>query len=335
MPDEGPVDWTVLYLNRATADLYRVIQEEMPPGLRPLFLEEGSREEIRRKLGEADAILIADAPLTGEMIREAGRLKMVQHQGVGYERIDVGALAKAGVPLALCPAGMADAVGEHTVLLILAVLKRVVAAHASMVAGQWLMWELRPSTRDLSGRTVGLIGFGRTGRAVARRLRGFEVRLLACDPYITLDERERAEFAVALVDRETLLREADVVSLHVPLTEETRHLIGRAALRQMKPEAILINVSRGGVVDQDAVVEALHDRRLLGAGLDVYTPEPLPPGHPLTRLDNVVLTPHVAAGTIDAYRAKMRFALANIARVRRGEEPLERVPATRGDRRWT
>jgi phosphoglycerate dehydrogenase-like enzyme len=322
------VEWTVLYLNRATADLYQVMREEAPPGLRLLFLDSGRPEEVREKLPRADAILIADGALTGEMIQQASKLKMVQHQGVGYERIDVKALAKAGVPLGLCPAGMAEAVGEHTVLLILAALKRIVAAHESMVAGKWLMWELRPSTRDLRGKTVGLIGFGRTGRGVAKRLRGFEVRLVATDPYITLSRRERAEFDVTLVNKETLLGEADIVSLHVPLTEETRHLIGGPELAQMKPTAVLINVSRGGVIDQDAVCEALRERRIAAAGLDVYSPEPLPPGHPLTRLDNVVLTPHIAAGTLDAFTTKMRFALANIARVMNGGEPLERVPGT-------
>lgn len=197
-----------------------------------------------------------------------------------------------------------------------------------MVAGKWLMWELRPSTRDLHGKTVGLIGFGRTGRAVAKRLRGFDVRLIATDPYITLSEQEKAEFGVTLVEKDVLLREADIVSLHIPLTVETRHLIAGPELQRMKREAILVNVSRGGVIDQDAVCEALRERRIMAAALDVYSPEPLPAGHPLTRLDNVVLTPHVAAGTLDAFRAKMRFALGNIARFKGGEEPLERVTGT-------
>lgn len=315
----------VLYLNCATADLYEVMREEAPPGLQLLFLDSGRPEEVREKLPRADAILIADAALTAEMIQQAAKLKMVQHQGVGYERIDVKALAKAGVPLALCPAGTDEAVGEHTVLLMLAALKRLVAAHDAMVVGKWLRWELRMSTRDLYGKTVGLIGFGRTGRAVAKRLRGFGVRLIANDPYITLSDRERAEFGVTLVSKEIVLREADIVSLHVPLTEETRHLIGRPELAQMKPSAVLINVSRGGVIDQPAVYEALKDRRIMAAGLDVFSPEPLPAGDPLTTLDNVVLTPHIAAGTLDAFRTKLRFALGNIARVMGGEEPLERV----------
>src|SRR5439155_26804709 len=219
-------------------------------------------------------------------------------------------------------------VGEHTLTLILALLKKVVVAHNALVEGRWLQWGLRTETRDLEGKTLGLIGFGRTGRATARRARGFDVRLLAHDPYITLTIEERAEYGVELIERDRLLRTADVVSCHVPLTGETRHLINRETLALMKPSAYLINVSRGGVVDQDALVEALRARRIAGAGLDVFTPEPLPPGHPLTTLDNVVLTPHVGAGTLDAFRTKMRFGLGNIRRVVQGDPPLERVPGT-------
>ncbi len=320
--------WTVLYLNRANEVLYRVIRDECPAGLSPLFLETGSAEEIDAKLPEADAILIADAALTAEMIQQAVKLKLVQHQGVGHERIDKQALAKAGAALALCPAGTAEGVGEHTVLLILAVLKRLVEAHNSMMRGEWKMWDLRPLTRDLGGKTVGLFGFGRTGRAVGKRLRSFDVRLLACDPYITLTDAERAEYGVTLVDKPALLREADIVSCHVPLTDETRHLIGRPELAQMRPGAVLINVSRGGVIDQEAVAEALRSGRLMGGGFDVYSPEPPGADLPLRGLDNVVLTPHVAAGTLDAFRTKMQFSLANIARFRAGAEPLERVAGT-------
>ncbi|HET7876560.1 MAG TPA: 2-hydroxyacid dehydrogenase [Methylomirabilota bacterium] len=317
--------WTVLYLVPVTGVLRDVIREETPPGLTVLFLDSDSPEELRQKLPLADALLVADNAITPEIVQEAARLKLVQHQGVGHEKIDKPALRKAGVRLALCPAGTAEGVGEHTVTLILALLKRVVEAHNSMLRGEWKMWELRPHTRDLAGKTVGQFGFGRTGRAAAKRLRGFDIRLIACDPYITLSDAERAQYGVTLVDKATVLREADIVCLHVPLTEETRHLIGRPELEQMKPSAVLINVSRGGVIDQEAVIDALRRRRIAAGGFDVFSPEPLPPGHPFTTLDNVVLTPHVAAGTLDAYRSKMRFALGNIARALRGEEPLEQV----------
>lgn len=319
---------TVLYWNRATPELYAVLREEAPLEFRLFLIESDDPAEARAKLAEAEFVLIADWALAGDDLEAAPRLRFVQHQGVGYERIDTAALAARKIPLCLCPAGTATGVGEHTVLLILALLKQVVVAHNALVEGRWLQWALRPSTRDLEGKTVGLIGFGRTGRATAQRLRGFDVRLIIHDPYITLTPEERAEFDVELVERDRLFREADIVCCHVPLTAETRHLINRETLALMKPSAYVINVSRGGVVHQDALAEALRARRIAGAGLDVFSPEPLPPGHPLTTLDNVVLTPHVAAGTLDAFRAKMRFAFANMRRFAQGEPPLERVPGT-------
>src|SRR5262245_61462297 len=319
----------VLYWNRATPELYAVIREPPPPEVEPIFLETEDRAEAWEKLGRAEFLIIADWALTEHDLKGAPRLRMVQHQGVGYERIDTAALAARKIPLCLCPAGTATGVGEHTMTLILAVLKQVVLAHNALVQGQWLQWTLRPLTRDLEGKTLGLFGFGRTGRATAQRALGFGVRLLACDPYITLTREERARFGgIELVSRERLLREADVVVCHVPLTDETRHMVDRGFLAQMEPGAYLINISRGGVVDQNALVEALRARRIAGAGLDVFTPEPLSPGHPLTTLDNVVLTPHVGAGTLDAFRTKRRFALGNIQRVVHGEPPLERVPGT-------
>ena len=319
----------VLYWNRATPELYAVIREQAPPELEPVFIETEDPAEARAKLARAEFVIIADWALTPADLEGAPRLRMVQHQGVGYERIDTQALAARKIPLCLCPAGTATGVGEHTMTLILAVLKQVVRAHNALVQGKWLQWELRPLTRDLEGKTLGLFGFGRTGRATAQRALGFGVRLLTCDPYITLTPEERGRYGgIELVSRERLLRESDVVVCHVPLTDETRHLVNRAFLAQMKPSAYLINISRGGVVDQDALVEALRARRIAGAGLDVFTPEPLAPGHPLTTLDNVVLTPHVGAGTLDAFRTKMGFALGNIRRVVQGDPPLERVPGT-------
>jgi phosphoglycerate dehydrogenase-like enzyme len=319
----------VLYWNRATPELYQVIQDEAPPELQPVFLETAEPAEARAKLVAAEFVIIADWALTAADLEGAPRLRMIQHQGVGYERIDTAALAARKIPLCLCPAGTATGVGEHTMTLILAVLKQVVLAHNALVRGEWLQWTLRPLTRDLEGKTLGLFGFGRTGRATAQRALGFGVRLLACDPYITLTPEERARYGgIELVSRERLLRESDVVVCHVPLTDETRHMVDRAFLALMKPTAYLINISRGGVVDQEALVEALRQRRIAGAGLDVFTPEPLASGHPLTTLDNVVLTPHVGAGTLDAFRTKMRFALGNIRRVVQGDPPLERVAGT-------
>ena len=246
----------VLYWNRATPELYAVIREQAPAELEPLFIETEEPAEARGKLGRAEFLIIADWALGAADIEAAPRLRMVQHQGVGYERVDTVALAARKIPLCLCPAGTATGVGEHTMTLILAVLKQVVRAHNALVRGEWLQWTLRPLTRDLEGKTLGLLGFGRTGRATAQRALGFGVRLLACDPYISLAPEERTRYGgVELVSRERLLRESDVVVCHVPLTEETRHMVDRAFLAQMKPEAYLINISRGSTIDEAALLE--------------------------------------------------------------------------------
>src|SRR5262249_57817406 len=147
-------------------------------------------------------------------------------------------------------------------------------ARNGLMEGGWLQWGLRTRTRDLDGKTLGLVGFGRTGRATARRARGFDVRLLAHDPYVQLTTAERAEFGVELVDQERLFREADIVCCHVPLTDETRHLINRRTLGWIKPSAYLVNVSRGGGVDQEALVEALRTRRIARARLHACGPGP-------------------------------------------------------------
>src|SRR5262245_62694653 len=156
---------TVLYWNRATPELYAVIREQAPPELEPVFLETEDPAEAWEKLGRAEFLIIADWALTATDLERAPRLRMVQHQGVGYERIDTQALAARKIPLCLCPAGTATGVGEHTMTLILAVLKQVVLAHNALVQGQWLQWTLRPLTRELEGKTLGLFGFGRSARA--------------------------------------------------------------------------------------------------------------------------------------------------------------------------
>jgi phosphoglycerate dehydrogenase-like enzyme len=173
-------------------------------------------------------------------------------------------------------------------------------------------------SRELRGRTVGLLGAGRIGRAVAKRLQPFDVRLLHYDPTGLPGEVEE-ELALERREFEELLAEADIVSLHMPLTAATRHVIDAAALARMKPGAFLVNTSRGGLVDEAALVEALRDGRLAGAALDVFDPEPPGAGNPLYAMPNVVLTPHVAAGTRDAFFEKMSFIFQNLGRFWRGE----------------
>lgn len=317
------MSYTVVYWNRATADVYEVIRREMPAGWVLITLEGDSREEWRARLRDADFLLVADWPVTAEDLGAAPRLKMVQHQGVGYEKIDQAALRARGIPLALCPAGTTTGVAEHTILLILAVYRRLVVADRKLREGTWLQWALRSTSYELAGKTLGLVGLGRIGQAVARRAQAFEAGVLYHDPYLP-DPSPAAAGAVAVSFPE-LLRRSDIVSLHVPATAETRRLLGTPQFEEMKRSAILINTSRGSVVDEPALIKALEAGTIAGAGLDVFEREPVSPDNPLLKMDNVVLSPHIAAGTADALREKMRAVFANLQRFAQGQPAFDRV----------
>jgi phosphoglycerate dehydrogenase-like enzyme len=310
---------TVFYLNpRATEDVCRIIRERMPPGWR-LLKAEG--DDFSAGLAEADFILVADHPVTAAHLAQAPRLRMIQHQGVGYERIDLDACRLRRIPVGLTPEGTSVGVAEHTILLILAVYKRLLTAANGTRAGEWMQWELRNGSFELCGKTLGIVGLGRIGREVARRALAFDVRVLYYDPLVAQPD----DFAVTRAENlESFLGEADIVTLHVPLTPESRHWINRRTLELMKPGAVLINTARGGLVDEAALVEALRSGRLTGAGLDVMEEEPPDPANPLLRMENVLVTPHIAAGTRDALIAKMRAAFANMVRHTQGE-PLRNV----------
>jgi phosphoglycerate dehydrogenase-like enzyme len=314
--------WTIVYLEPVPPEVEAIIRSRLPAGFE---LRLRRRDETAHSaLAEADFAVVATTPLPASALQAGKRLRLIQHQGVGYEKTDVRAAAALGIPVAVCPAGTTIGVAEHTLLLILAVYRRLALADASLRRGEWLQWELRPGSYELAGKTLGVIGFGRIGEAVARRAAAFEVELTACE-----QSRERRAVGEALgvrfLELDGLLATADIISLHVPLTPETHHLINADSLARVKPTAILVNTARGGLVDEPALVEALRSGRLCGAGLDVFEKEPLAPGHPLCELPNVVITPHISAGTRDALQTKMDACFANLARVARGEAPLDLV----------
>jgi phosphoglycerate dehydrogenase-like enzyme len=332
-----PRVYTVFYLNPgATPEVCAIIGEHLPEGWRlltpngtavnsPAPNSTSGRGDFASELAACDFILVADHPVTAAHIASAPRLKMIQHQGVGYERIDLDACRARGIPVALTPEGTSIGVAEHTILLILALYKQLVTAANGVRAGRWPQWTLRDHSFELCGKTLGLIGLGRIGREVAVRARAFDARVVYFDPDVPVPAP--AEVDVSPVPSlPVLLATADIVSLHVPLHAGSRHLIDREALRQMKPGAVLINTARGGLVDEAALVDALRSGHLAGAALDVLEREPPPLDHPLLYMDHVLITPHIAAGTCDALRTKMRAAFANLTRFAQGE-PLRHVVA--------
>ena len=249
--------------------------------------------ELAEAIAGADAVLVRSATqITRESLSRANGLKVIGRAGVGVDTIDVDAATERGIAVLSAPAGNTISAAE----LMLALLRRVPAADRSMKAGQWDRKSF--SGTELYGKTLGLIGAGRIGGEVAKRARAFGMHVVAYDPFL-IGERAQS-LGIERVDLHEALRRADVVSLHVPLTEATAGLLGDRELGLMKPTAVIVNAARGGVVGEDEPARAIREKRIAGAALDVFEQEPLPGDHPLRSLDNVVLTPHLGASTAEA-----------------------------------
>jgi phosphoglycerate dehydrogenase-like enzyme len=304
----------VLYLARGTPQLYDNVRTYAPPNVQLVTLDSDDPQELFAKLAESEVVIVATRKFTGEMIAAAKRLRLVVHQGVGYhDTMDVAALRARAIPVAVTPNGTAQTVSEHAVMLMLAACRLLPFADAELRQGRFHVNALRLQSQTLAGKTVGFIGMGRIGQATAGRLLGWEMNALYVDP-VPLPDAEAARLNVTRVQLPQLLERADIVSLHVPLTSETRALIDAAAIAGMKRGAVLVNTARGPVVDQRALVDALRSGQLGAAALDVFEEEPVAAGHPLAEFRNVVLTPHIAAATRDTFAAKMQGVFANIAR---------------------
>jgi phosphoglycerate dehydrogenase-like enzyme len=254
---------------------------------------------------------------------------LVQVLSAGYDRVNIAGARKARIPI--CSNGGANsvAVAEHTIMLMLAVYRKLVAFHQNVASGRW--HQSIPRTVDiyeLEGKTVGLVGLGHIGQQVARRIKAFETTVIYYDT-MRRGPEEEARLGVQYVPLNTLLETADVVSLHVPLNDSTQHLIDAAALGRMKPKAILINTCRGEVVDEAALIDVLQQGRILGAGLDTQEKEPPDSTNPLLTLPNVTLTPHSAGPTVDSFRKRFQNGYANIQRVAQGQPPWWIIPEMR------
>jgi D-3-phosphoglycerate dehydrogenase len=248
-------------------------------------------------IGEADAVLVRSTTrITRDSLAKADRLRAIGRAGVGVDTIDVEAATEMGIPVLTAPGGNTVSAAELTMALLLAVARRVPAADRSMKAGEW---DRKSFTGvELNHKTLGLVGAGRIGGEVAKRARAFGMHVIVFDPYLTPERARGLEVLTGTLDE--VLAKADVLSVHVPLTENTAGLIGAAQLARMKKGAILLNVARGGVVNEEALLDALSSGHLGGAALDVFEAEPLPKDHPFRALPNVVLTPHLGASTAEA-----------------------------------
>ena len=287
-----------------------------------VLLPDGTPEAVlAREVADADLLLMCYARITAGVIASATRLKAIVKYGVGIDAIDIDAARARGIPVVNVPAYAEETVAEGAFMLLMALLKRVKPIQQAMQREGWIWPEARWLAHDLAGRTLGLVGCGRIGRSMARMAAGFRMRVLAFDPLVPAQawpaDVERCESLAALLPR------CDAVSIHCVLNAQTRHLLGAAQLAQMRPHAVLVNVSRGEIVDEAALLQALQVGRLGGAGLDVYGQEPLAhSGHPLSALyalDNVILWPHLTFYTHEAMQRLEDETLARCAEALRGE----------------
>ena len=282
--------------------------------------------KVEEVLLKADIILgdhTLNLKIDEKMVKVMKNVKLIQQPSTGYDNIDIEACKRYGIPVANIGGANATSVAEYTIMVSLALLRRLIYAHEKTRSGEWIQWELMNlGTYDLSGKTWGIIGLGRIGKEVAKRIKSFDVRVLYYDKIRSSNEVER-ELKIEYRELPRLLRESDVVSIHVPLTPETRHMISEKELRMMRPGAILINPSRGEIVDEEALAKALREGWLGGAAVDVYSVEPPSKDHPLLKLENVnlILTPHIAGATSDSRARIIDVSIKNIIKVLKGLPP--------------
>jgi len=319
----------ILFAPKQSDAVLEIARSLTPAGFELLIADIGT-PEFYAAAAQAEYYLGLARQMGGEFFRSAPNMKLVQLLSAGYDRVDVEAARKAKVPVSNNGGANAIAVAEHTLMLILAVLKRVVRFHNDVVAGKWRVGGFDDQrVYELSRKTLGIVGLGNIGKKVARRAAAFDMVVQYYD-IARLTEAEEDALGVRFVLLPELLRTSDVVSLHVPLDDSTRHLLGAREFAQMKPGAILINTCRGPVVDEAALHAALKSGQVAGAGLDVLVEEPPATNHALFSLPNVTLTPHSAGPTWENWTARFRNGFDNIQRVAAGRAPKWVIPELQG-----
>ena len=296
-----PEDWLTRLQEDCEVDLW---DSELPPG----------RDELLKHVRDKEAILsLLTDTIDDQVMDTAGSgLKVISNCAVGVDNIDLQEAARRGIPVGHTPGVLTDTTADFAFALLLAAGRRIVEADHFTRSGQWKTWGLTQLLRqDLNGATLGILGFGRIGRGVAKRALGFEMRVLFYDPSAGEDKFAHKVNA-RKVDLDTLLREADFISVHTPLNEETYHLIDRQAFAKMKPTAVLVNTARGPVVNPSALYEALKSRTIRFAALDVTEPEPIPQNDPLLQLDNLIITPHIASASVETRGKMVGIAVENL-----------------------
>jgi len=308
---------TVAVLDTFHPQIKAAIEAAVPANWSVHFTAENTLAARATVIRDADIVFVMAAPMPKELLSEAKRLRFIQKLGAGVDRIDLDVCREQRIGVARLHAGNSIPVAEHTILLMLATYRQLPQIDARTRAGVWSKEDARGMHRQLQHKTVGLVGFGAIGKEVAKRLRGFDVAILYYDPFPASPEIEK-QLGVTRANLDALLRTSDIVSLHLPLLPETVGIIDAKRIAAMKQDAVLINCARGGLVDEAALVKALKEGRLFGAGIDAFSTEP-PIGSPLLALENTVVTSHLAGATLDNFSGIVARAVQNATAILRGD----------------
>jgi phosphoglycerate dehydrogenase-like enzyme len=314
-------DARVVFLHGLHQRIVEAITSFNPAGFTTTVVDGKSPEEQQvEAVKDADFIMAFRAKLTERILRSARKARMVQILSAGYDSINLQLLRELKIPCANNGGANSWAVADHAVLAMLSLYRRLAAADRAVKEGRWSAAIDGLNTFEMANKVVGVLGFGNIGQKVARRVQAFDATVQYYDKFPLPPGRER-ELKARRVSLEELFRTSDIISCHAPLTNETRHVVNARHLAMMKPTAVIINTSRGPVVDEAALLEALQQKRIAGAGLDVFEKEPVDPGNPLLKLENVVASPHSAGTTWDTWFRRADFAYKNMKRVWEGEAP--------------
>lgn len=310
----------ILYFDRVTPALKDMFESEKPAGFELVFWHLLAEEAREAELAQADYLMVAAYKITADMLIKAKKVRFVQKNGIGVDNIDLEAARRLGIPVSNTPGGNTSAVAEFTIGQIIGVYRRLAALDKATKNGEWLMWDLRPFTYEMRGKVHGIVGFGNIGRETARLSQAFGTEVIYYDVN-RLSPEDEAALGVTGVSLEEIFRRSDIVSVHVPLLSSTRNMIAEKELALMKKTAIIVNVARGNIVDENDLYAALSSGKLLGAACDVWACEPVQKENNLLGLENVLATPHIAAGTRDTLSGILGIGFNNIEHVQNGRFP--------------
>lgn len=302
----------ILFTNQYSDDPLHIVKDELPRNFETVFLPGQTQEALLAQVSGIDYILAGGRlKITEDVLDKAVKLKMIQRSGVGLDALDLEAIKKRNIPLYVNQGVNAESVAEHTLLLMLACLRKLPTINQRTKNGIWEKQKQGVQTAELRGKTIGIIGMGNIAKTLVGLLKPFALKIL----YYNLSRMPSAfefENDMTFVSLDELLESSDIITIHCALTPETSNLINSSSIHKMKDNAILINTARGGIVDPAALAAALRKGKLSFAALDVHTTEPIPDDYPLKDIENVILTPHIAGVTADSFRAMMRDAFRNI-----------------------